>query len=187
MVRARLWESTFSRPRSPLDAVRYRTPPSGPPASAGLAVMSRKPGAEKGSAEWRARVSKGTKRGIARRIARPAHVDEWLRGGRVAIQLVPFVKARSEQATQMVLDLGGPENVTAMERAVIEGWLRLMVAADGEFRRYIHDDDAGALDRLAPLLNGARAHISTIGLGRRPKDVTLDLKTYLAEREEAGS
>ena len=130
----------------------------------------------------RERISRGVKRAWERRrareSARPAHVDRWLRDGTVNDALVPILQARAVQVEDIVADLGGPSEVSAMERAVIDGWLKAVVAADVEFARLARGECDGTPERLATFLNTARSHLIALGLERRSKPVT-DITTYL--------
>ena len=60
-------------------------------------------------------------------------MDRWIRDGIVAPELVPIIEARADQAEQIVEDLGGPDEVTAMQRGIIDGYTKAMVAADVEW------------------------------------------------------
>ena len=119
-----------------------------------------------------------------RRRIRPTHVDKWLRKREVADALRPILEARALHAEAMVQDLGGPDELTAMQKGVLEGWLQAQVAADAEFLRFVRDQDLTALERLATFLNTARANLSALGLHRRAKEIP-DLQAYLAERGDA--
>ena len=116
-----------------------------------------------------------------RRRVRPTHVDKWLRKREVADALRPIVEARAVHAEAIVQDLGGVEELTGMQRGILEGWYMAQVAADAEFLRFVRDQDLTALERLATFLNTARANLSALGLHRRAREIP-NLQTYLAER-----
>jgi hypothetical protein len=101
----------------------------------------------------------------------------------VAEALRPILEARALHAEAMVQDLGGPDELTAMQKGILEGWLQAQVAADAEFARFVRDRDTAALKRLATFLNSARANLTALGLHRRAKEIP-DLAAYLAKRSD---
>ncbi len=136
--------------------------------------------------ESRARISRGVTRWHARRReaarVRPTHVDRWMRDGAVHPALRPIVAARASQVEQMVQDLGGPDEVTAMQRGVLEGWIQAQVAADVEFSRLIQDPKAEIPERLLTGINSARSALVALGLTRRARDLTPSVTEYLAAK-----
>ena len=113
----------------------------------------------------------------------PRHIRRWIRTGVVAKPILPLVKARTEDMLSMIQDLGGPGNVTTMERATLETWLHAMVTADMEFAKVLHGEfNAG--QRLSVYLNVARNALALVGLHRRERDV-MTLEGYLASREDS--
>jgi hypothetical protein len=82
----------------------------------------------------------------------------------------------------MIADLGGPTEVTAMQRALLDGWLKAAVAADVEFARLAQGNADGTPERLATFLNTARAHLTSLGIERRAKPVT-DISSYLKSKK----
>ncbi len=145
--------------------------------------------AKHGSEEHRRRISRGVERSwVVRKAAqdaslgRPVHVDRWIKDGIVVPELVPIIEARAAQAEAIVQDLGGPDEVTAMQRGMIDGLVKALVAADVEFARMARGEIKGAPDRLATFLNTARANLVALGLHRRSKKV-VDITDYL---EQAG-
>lgn len=150
-------------------------------------ARQRRPGTVNGSPEHALRSGLGARRGkhLARiaDAAPSADVSRWLKVGAVSEQLRPIVRTRLGQREQMVEDLGGAEHVSQMQRAALDTWMQAQVAADAEWRRYIAEDDRGALERLSTLLNTARAALVAVGLERRARDVTLDLSAYLDHRD----
>jgi len=115
---------------------------------------------------------------------RPVHVDRWTRGGVVNHALVPILQARAAQVEDIIADLGGPSEVTAMARAIIDAWFKAALAADVEFARLARGEADGTPERLATFLNTCRAHLLALGLERRSKPVT-DIASYL--KAEAGT
>jgi hypothetical protein len=112
-----------------------------------------------------------------------------VRDGTVKDALVPILQARAAQVEDIAADMGGPSAVTAMQRALIDGWLKGAVAADVEFARLARGETDGTPERLATFLNTARSHLIALALERREKPVT-DISTYLkakADRLSASS
>ena len=142
--------------------------------------------ADRGSEEHHRRISAGVSRSWQRRKARenlrPAHVDRWIRDGTVAPALIPILEVRACQAEAIIQDLGGPSEVTAMQRGILDGWFKASVAADVEFARLVRGDADAPPERLATYLNSARANLLALGLSRRSKAV-VGVTSYLAERE----
>ena len=138
--------------------------------------------AARGSAEHRRRISAGLRRAHERRRAvgdpRPAHVDRWIERGEVPAELAALLDVRASQVEAMVQDLGGPEEVSAMERALLDGWLKAAVAADVEFSRLARGETEGATERLATFLNSARANLMALGIRRRARPV-MEVGEYL--------
>jgi hypothetical protein len=140
--------------------------------------------ATRGSAEHKRRIAAGVRRAHARRRAvsdpRPAHVDRWLQGGEVPAELRTILEIRASQVEAMVQDLGGADEVSGMERALLDGWLKATVAADVEFMRLVRGDTDGAPERLATYLNTARANLTSLGIRRRTRPV-MSIDEYLHE------
>src|SRR5271157_3578686 len=108
--------------------------------------------ARRGSAEWKDNVARGRRYGVDVRrrtqTIRPMHVDRWIADGLVAPQLAPIVKARAAQVADIVADLGGETECSAAERAVLDGWFKSAVCADGLFQRFVMSGDPDALERM---------------------------------------
>ena len=79
--------------------------------------------AQRGSEEHRRRISKGLARAWQRRKAReavrPIHVDRWIREGTVDTALRLILEARADQVEAIIQDLGGPSEVSAMQRGIV--------------------------------------------------------------------
>ena len=106
-------------------------------------------------------------------------VERWRRTGAIAEPLRPIVRSRSELLEAMLEDLGGAGQVSAMRRAVLEGqWLYAQVLADVLFRRVVCEEEWGSLERIATLLNTARAALVAVGLDRVASDPE-DLGAYI--------
>ena len=63
--------------------------------------------------------------------------------GAVDRALVPILQTRAARVEDIITDLGGPIEVTAMQRALIDGWLKAAVAADVEFARLARGETEG--------------------------------------------
>jgi len=136
--------------------------------------------------EARRRISKGLKQYYARRretsLTRPSHVDTWKRTGVITPQLRPIVERRAAQVEAMVQDLGGPSEVTAMQRATLDTWIQAMVGADTQFQRLLTGEVTEVPERLVTCLNAARAALVVIGMERRQREVA-SLSDYLAAKK----
>ncbi len=126
--------------------------------------------------EHRRRIGRGVRRAWQtkreRAGGRPAHVDAWIQEGRVAPELVPILKERRQQAEAMVHELGGPEAVTARQKALVDAWMQAQVAADVQFARLARGDVDSSAERHARLLNSARAALAELRLPRQTKGVS---------------
>jgi len=70
-----------------------------------------------------------------------------------------------------------------MQRGMIDGYTKAMVAADVEFARLARGETPGGSERLATFLNTARANLQALGVHRRARKV-VDVQEYL---EQTGS
>lgn len=136
-----------------------------------------------GSDEHKRRNSEGQLRRLDRERPAPIHIVRWVHQGLVAEPLRRIVSERIAHLAEMVQDLGGEEHVTAMERAVLQGWLVAQVAADAEFGRYLRSDDPAALERVTAFINTARGALIALGLQRRERDVTPKLAEYIKRHD----
>jgi hypothetical protein len=90
-------------------------------------------------------------------------------------------------------DLGGVDNVSAAEAAILKRACTLVVEAERMEERFALDGKATpeALEIYQRVANTMRRLLEAVGLDRRPKDVTPTLEQYLrqkaAETVEAGA
>jgi hypothetical protein len=126
------------------------------------------------------------KRRKYRRALAPMHVQEWLDTRQVCPALVPIVTARADHAARMVEELGGPDAVTAMQRAALDQWLAAQVAADACVLQFWRDGSltTRAADRMTAYLGAARNALALLGMERRERNA-LDVRAYLAAKSEA--
>ncbi len=108
--------------------------------------------------EHRRRIGLGVRRAWQKKReregARPAHMDTWLREGRVAPELRPILGVRAKQDERMVQNLGGVDVVTAMQKAHRDGWLHAKVAADVEFACLARGEADGGPERRRVVPSG---------------------------------
>jgi hypothetical protein len=79
-------------------------------------------------------------------------------------------------------DLGGPDNISEAERALIRSAATLRVSIEHLETTFALEGEAtqAQLESYQRLANTLRRLLSTLGIKRRPKDVTPDLKDYVA-------
>jgi hypothetical protein len=87
-------------------------------------MSKRKPGAVKGSPEWRARTGAGVRRANERRReaarVRPRDLQRLRRSGSVAPALRPLLDIAETEAVELMDSLGGPDRVTPQRRILVE-------------------------------------------------------------------
>ncbi len=111
--------------------------------------------------------------------------------------LLPTVDARSAWARlfrdlcdTLADHLGGqdrmsePERMTVRRAAALEAELVHLEAGFAEARAEGRAPDAANLDLYSRITNTQRRVLESLGMNRRPRDVTPDLQTYLRERAE---
>lgn len=81
-------------------------------------------------------------------------------------------------------DLGGPDNISEAERVLIRKAATLIVATEHLEATFALEGDASAaqLESYSRLSNTLRRLLTTLGIKRKPRDVTPDLQTYLRNR-----
>ncbi len=147
-------------------------------------------GAKIGTPEWRARVSKGTKRAAAAKReaarVRPRDLARLRKSGTVAKSLRPLVAIAETEAAELMAALGGSEEVSEMRRLIVEDLVAVGMVLRAELARFLQTGEPDAGARVSTLANTRRASLAALGLDRVATPVP-DLRAYLAEREEAGS
>ena len=83
-------------------------------------------------------------------------------------------------------DLGGPDNISAAETAVLRRACTLIVEAERLEEKFAIAGQAELeeLDAFQRVSNTLRRLLQTVGLQRRTKDITPDLQSYLRTKAE---
>jgi hypothetical protein len=86
-----------------------------------------------------------------------------------------------------VFDLGGPENVSHAERAIIRRSATLICELERLERKFALAGEAevGDLDLYQRAANTVRRLLEAVGLERRARDVTPSLTQYLQQKDTA--
>lgn len=105
--------------------------------------------------------------------------------GVVPESMKPLVRMAQQELEGFVQDLGGPERVSAQERAVLEDCVRLVVILRAQLLRFMRSDgnDRHAATSATTAAAARRASLQAIGLGRRAKDLDV-LDVLQAEQEK---
>lgn len=140
--------------------------------------------AERGSREWRERVSRGAKRGLHRRReskrARPRDLERLRRSGTVAEGLRPIAAIAEAEALEITEALGGTVHVTPQQRILIEDLCAVGIALRGTLALYLQEPDPELGSRLSTMASTRRASLALLGLSRFQHEVSLD--DYLQTR-----
>ena len=81
-------------------------------------------------------------------------------------------------------DLGGADEITESERSLLRRACTLMVELEKREMEFAAGEaDTAELDAYQRTANTLRRLLVTLGLQRRPKDVTPDIATYLRSRQ----
>ena len=108
--------------------------------------------------------------------------------------LLANVDGRSTWARRMrdlmelhISDLGGDAMVSAAERSIVRRVATLTVELERMEERFANDGeaDAEALDLYSRTSGNLRRLLEAVGLRRRPRDVTPDLRDYIDARPAA--
>ncbi len=131
-------------------------------------------------------VSEGTKRGV-----RPwndglrvlgSDVQAFVRRGQVAPSLKPMVSATVQLVGEYAHEKGGPEQLTAGQRNLLDVLFMQRVARSGLFSAYLRTGDAALLTQALSFANAETRTVQLLGLSRELKDVTPSLDEYLGQR-----
>ncbi len=81
-----------------------------------------------------------------------------------------------------IADLGGPDAVTESQKAIVQRAATIIVALEQLEIKFANANEATALEleQFTRASNSLRRHLETLGLDRKPKDITPSLKDYLA-------
>ena len=137
-----------------------------------------RPGTKRGSAEWRARISRSKREKHLRDRERelelaaisPRHLKA-LRKGIVSPSLEWLLPLAEEEGCELVAALGGPEEITPQRRAIIEDAVSLGMVLRAELGRYLQSRDVEAAARVSSLANARRAALTAVGLDRIAKQL----------------
>jgi hypothetical protein len=154
-------------------------------------ARQRRPGATKGSAEWKRRVRAGQERAYvqlaaARRIA-PGELLELERSGSISERLRAFVGPALEEGLHLVDALGGEAYVSPQKLTLIRDVTRLGVLLAGLVAQALQARalDLEAVAKITSLANARKGLLAALGLERHAREV--DLRDYLAGQREGTS
>lgn len=138
----------------------------------------------KQTAEARARISRGTKWGIAKRrqlaLVLPADLAHLQGSGTVAKALLPFFTAAALEGTALVLGYEGEAGtpgyrpLSAPRRALLDDYLRAGLIMRGELARYAQSQDSDASSRAITAMARRAAILKDLGLEHVEHTVDLD-------------
>jgi hypothetical protein len=140
-----------------------------------------RPGAKRGSEEWRRRVSDGARRAASRRRSsariRPRDLDRLRRDAQVAAAVRPLLRVAEDETIAVIEDLGGEDCVSAQQRALVDdlAWLGLVLRT--MMWIFVTRPDPDLASRIATLASARRANLVALGLERHRREV--DLSAYL--------
>ena len=148
-----------------------------------------RPGTKRGSAEWKARISRSKRekyirdreRELELAEIRPRHIKA-LADGVVSKSLAWLLPLAEQEGIELLTALGGPAEVSPQRRAIVEDAVSLGMVLRAELGRYLQSRDVEAAARVSSLANARRAALVAVGLDRiakqidptLPIDVTLD-------------
>ena len=93
--------------------------------------------------------------------------------GLVADSMLPLVAAAEDEVRAIIVALGGDENVSEQERAIVEDFARVGVVLRGELARYVAGDSKAG-QTVGTLAGIRRASLVALGLQRRAKEIGLE-------------
>ena len=99
----------------------------------------------------------------------------------------PWIRRCKDLIREHLSDLGGPDNVSAAERSLVRRCAVITAELEHLEARFALAGEANAedLDLYLRASNNLRRLLETVGLQRRPRDVTLpSLREYLAKPQE---
>ena len=118
---------------------------------------------------------------------RPGDVVSASRGaydhfGVVSESMKPLAKMAQVELRGWIADLGGDDNVSAQERAVLEDCARLGIILRAQLLRFMRSDgnDRHASTSATTAVAARRAGLQAVGLERRARE--LDLADYIEEK-----
>jgi hypothetical protein len=87
--------------------------------------------------------------------------------------------------TILLNDQGGPDVCSEAEKAIVRRSATLIVALERLEEKFAEAEEGGSpnqLDQYQRLSNTLRRLLESVGLKRRPRDITPDLQSYLASK-----
>ena len=102
----------------------------------------------------------------------------------------PWVRRCKDIIAAHVADLGGIDNVSEAEKTIVRRCAVLTTALERlevKFAQVNGDVDRDDLDLYQRTAGNLRRLLEAIGLRRRPRDVTVDLQTYLRTKYAGGA
>jgi hypothetical protein len=127
-------------------------------------------------------------------------LDDLKRTARSAITngsaVLPGVDGRSTWVRRLrdlislhVRDLGGEDAISEAERSIVRRAATLTVELERLEAKFATAGEAGPADLAAytTTSNALRRLLETVGLKRRPRDVTPDLSSYISQAAEDGA
>jgi hypothetical protein len=110
-----------------------------------------------------------------------------------ALQTVDAIDRRTQAfrrfasiRSAVVADLGGADRLSAIELQLIHRLAALCVLCEAMEASVLRGDDVD-VDEFGRASGHARRLGETLGLQRRPKDITPDLQSYLASKRRRGA
>jgi hypothetical protein len=95
----------------------------------------------------------------------------------------PYIRRAKDLIHDHLQDLGGPDNASTAERSIIRRAAIVTVELENLERRFVSAGvaDPGDLSLYLTASNNLRRLLETVGLRRRPRDITPDALTYARE------
>ena len=105
----------------------------------------------------------------------------WRRSSLVTPSILPLTHDAEDECKAVIEALGGLDNVSEMERALVEDFARVGVVLRAELARFVNGD-RGAGKIVGTMASIRRQSLVALGLQRRAKE--LNLETYLDAKSE---
>jgi hypothetical protein len=139
----------------------------------------------------RARIREGTKRGRRSQLARkrlvsmiaPRDLERLVASGTVTPALQPLIDIGATEAVELAEALGGPENLSAQQRLVIEDLASVGIVLRATLAAFLQTPggDSDLASRVGTLAGQRRSSVALLGLERVARDVA-SLQDYAANR-----
>jgi hypothetical protein len=97
----------------------------------------------------------------------------------------PWIRRCKDVIASHISDLGGIDNCSAAERSIVRRASVMTVELERLESKFAKagEADANELDQYARVAANLRRLLEAVGLRRRPKDISLSLDQYLADRD----